>query len=112
MIQGFEPTPQFIQIVPPGETVIATTLQVKVLERTGTITICYPYLTLEPVMENLSGQNWIEASKTGATEEARVIVESGVRHVDTDVTAVLAEADPLLIEEDFDPLLALNGGAK
>lgn len=92
-IQGFEPTPQFIQIVPPGETVIATTLQVKVLERTGTVTICYPYLTLEPVMENLSGQNWIEASKTGATQEARAIVESGVRTVETDITAVLAEAD-------------------
>ncbi|HUU46235.1 MAG TPA: flagellar motor switch protein FliM [Acidobacteriota bacterium] len=92
-IQGFEPTPQFMQIVPPGETVIATTLQVKVLERSGTITICYPYLTLEPVMENLSGQNWIEASKTGSTEEGRAVVEAGVRSVDTHVTAVLAEAD-------------------
>jgi flagellar motor switch protein FliM len=92
-IQGFEPTPQFIQIVPPGETVITTTLQAKVMSKSGTVTLCYPYLLLEPVMGSLSGQNWIEASKARASGETRSLVEAGVRSVDTEVTAILAEAD-------------------
>lgn len=60
---AFESNPQFIQIVPPGETVIVVSLQIKMGSETGLMTFCYPYLTLEPIMENLSAQNWIEARK-------------------------------------------------
>jgi flagellar motor switch protein FliM len=92
-IEGFESTPQFLQIVPPGETVIVTTFQVKVLAKSGILTMCYPYLTLEPVMENLSGQNWIDASKTRSNDEARATLEEGLNDVDTEVRAVLARSN-------------------
>jgi flagellar motor switch protein FliM len=92
-IQGYESTPQFIQIVPPGETVIVTTFNVNVLSKSGVITICYPYLSLEPVMENLSGQSWLDPSKSHSTVEARASVEDALRTVDTEVTAVLAQSD-------------------
>ncbi|MEE9553068.1 MAG: flagellar motor switch protein FliM [candidate division Zixibacteria bacterium] len=60
---AFESNPQFIQIVAPGETVIVVSLQIKMGSETGLMTFCYPYLTLEPIMANLSAQNWIEAKK-------------------------------------------------
>ena len=61
--KSVETNPQFIQIVPPGETVIVVSLQIKMLTSSGLITLCYPYLTLEPIMERLSAQHWIEARK-------------------------------------------------
>lgn len=91
-IEGFESTPQFIQIVPPGETVIVTTFQVKLLSMSGIVTLCYPYLTLEPIMEHLSGQTWIDASKAKADPEARGNLETSLQTVETNLTAVLATA--------------------
>jgi flagellar motor switch protein FliM len=62
---GFESNPQFVQIVPPGETVVVVSLQIKMLSSSGLVTLCYPYLTLEPIMDRLSTQHWIEARKKG-----------------------------------------------
>lgn len=59
----FETNPQFIQIVPPGETVVVISFQVKLFQSTGLLTICYPYISLEPVVGKLSAQNWIDATK-------------------------------------------------
>jgi flagellar motor switch protein FliM len=60
---NFESNPQFIQIVPPGETVIVISLQIKMQSSSGIMTICYPYLTLESVINKLSAQNWIDKNK-------------------------------------------------
>jgi flagellar motor switch protein FliM len=60
---NFESNPQFIQIVPPGETVIVISLQIKMQSSSGIMTICYPYLTLETVISKLSAQNWIDKNK-------------------------------------------------
>jgi flagellar motor switch protein FliM len=62
---AFETNPQFMQVIPPGETVIVVSLQVKMQASTGVLTLCYPYLGLEPIMEKLSVQNWIDANKKG-----------------------------------------------
>jgi len=60
---AFESNPQFIQIVAPGETVIVVSLQIKMGTESGLMAFCYPYLILEPIMEKLSTQHWIEARK-------------------------------------------------
>ncbi|MBD3169308.1 MAG: flagellar motor switch protein FliM [candidate division Zixibacteria bacterium] len=62
-ITNYETNPQFIQIVPPGETVITVSLQVKMGETYGVMTICYPYITLESIVQKLSGQHWIDTSR-------------------------------------------------
>lgn len=60
---SLETNPQFLQIVPPGETVIVVSFQLKLLQSTGLMTICYPYVALEPVITKLSAQNWMDATK-------------------------------------------------
>jgi flagellar motor switch protein FliM len=67
--KSFETNPQFIQIIPTGETVIVVSLQLKLFKSTGLLTICYPYVSLEPVMGKLSAQNWIDATKKRSVEE-------------------------------------------
>ncbi|MEW5701266.1 MAG: flagellar motor switch protein FliM [Candidatus Zixiibacteriota bacterium] len=93
VIAGFETTPQFIQIVPPGETVIVTTFQVKLLQVHGIVTLCYPYITLEGIVEKLSGQHWVDASKSRGTDQERAVIAGGLRGVEGQVTAVLALTD-------------------
>lgn len=61
--KSFETNPQFIQIVPPGETVVVVSFQIKLFQSTGLLTICYPYVSIEPIINKLSGQNWIDATK-------------------------------------------------
>ena len=60
---SLETNPQFVQIVPPGETVIVISFQLKLLQSTGLMTLCYPYVALENLINKLSGQNWIDATK-------------------------------------------------
>ncbi len=87
--KSFETNPQFIQIVPPGETVAVVSFQVKVFQSTGLLTLCYPYVSLEPVMSKLSAQNWIDATKKKNLQVDREINLRNVSEVDAELSAVL-----------------------
>lgn len=85
----FETNPQFIQIVPPGETVVVISFQVKLFQSTGLLTICYPYVSLEPVVAKLSAQNWIDATKKKNVEEDRLSNIHNTKKVEAELSAVL-----------------------
>ncbi|MDI6716445.1 MAG: flagellar motor switch protein FliM [Actinomycetota bacterium] len=61
MIESLETNPQLLQIVPPNEIVAVATLEVRIGESTGAMSICLPYLTLEPIMPKLTRQTWFSA---------------------------------------------------
>ncbi len=90
---GFETNPQFIQIVPPGETVIVITFQIKMLETTGILTICYPYVTLESVAGKLSGQSWIDATQKRISDEDRHANRENLGGVRADISMILSEME-------------------
>jgi flagellar motor switch protein FliM len=90
---SFETNPQFIQIVPPGETVVVISFQVKLFQSTGLLTICYPYVALEPIITKLSGQNWIDATKRKNVDAERVINQGNVNDVSADVSAILLRSN-------------------
>ncbi len=89
---SFETNPQFVQIVPPGETVIVIGFQVKMLGNSGLLTICYPYVTLEPIMKDLVGNSWVDQSKKSDFEENRQLNTENLHEVTTDITAQLGTA--------------------
>jgi flagellar motor switch protein FliM len=88
--KSFESNPQFIQIIPAGETVIVVSLQLKLFRITGLLTICYPYVSLEPVLPSLSAQNWIDATKRKNLEESADINRQHLQDIDVGVTLTLA----------------------
>ncbi len=90
--KSFETNPQFIQIVPPGETVVVVSFQVKLFQSTGLLTVCYPYVSLEPIISKLSAQNWIDATKKKNLDSDREINLRNLTRVDTEVTAVLLQS--------------------
>jgi flagellar motor switch protein FliM len=60
-IESLETNPQLLQVVPPNEIVAVATLEVRIGEATGAMSICLPYLTLEPIMPKLTRQTWFSA---------------------------------------------------
>ena len=90
-MSGLESNPQFIQIVPPSETVIVISFQVKMQTTSGIMTICYPYLTLESIVGKLSAQNWIDTNKRMMREEDKTDNRKRIAPFVTDVSAVLGD---------------------
>ncbi len=90
---SFETNPQFIQIVPPGETVVVVSFQIKLFQSTGLLTICYPYVSLEPIMNKLSGQNWIDATKKKNLDSDRDINEANLMNIEAQLNAVLLKTN-------------------
>lgn len=86
---GFETNPQFIQIVPPGETVIVITFQIKMLSSSGILTICYPFVTLEPIAAKLSGQSWIDATANKVSDEDRNMNVLNLAQVNATISSIL-----------------------
>jgi len=91
--RSFETNPQFIQIVPPGETVIVVSFQVKLFQSTGLLTLCYPYVSLEPIVIKLSAQNWIDATAKKNLEEDRELIRDNLVQVSAEVTAELMQSE-------------------
>jgi len=87
--KSFETNPQFIQIVPPGETVVVVSFQIKLFQSTGLLTICYPYVSLEPIITKLSAQNWIDATKKKNLDSDRGINLFNLNNVNAELTAQL-----------------------
>lgn len=90
---SFETNPQFIAIVPPGETVVVISFQIKLFQSTGLLTVCYPYVALEPVISSLSAQNWIDATKKKNVEEDRMTNTSNLMAVKSLVAGNLLETN-------------------
>lgn len=90
---SFETNPQFVQIVAPGETVIVISLQIKMLGHSGLLTFCYPYVTLEPIMEDLVGGAWVDASKEEELQKNRVQNAVNLERVNAEVKAFLGSTE-------------------
>jgi flagellar motor switch protein FliM len=88
--KSFETNPQFIQIIPSGETVIVVSLQLKLFKATGLLTICYPYVSLEPVLTKLSAQNWIDATKKRGLDSTTESNRDNLQSISIEVALTLA----------------------
>jgi len=91
--RSFETNPQFIQIVPPGETVVVVSFQVKLFQSTGLLILCYPYVSLEPIVTKLSAQNWIDATAKKNLQEDRDVIQKNLAQVDAELIAELMRTD-------------------
>ncbi len=91
--KSYETNPQFIQIVPPGETVVVVSFQIKLFQSTGLLTVCYPYVALEPIITKLSAQNWIDATKKKNLEADKVLNLFNLKNVEAEVAAVLLDTE-------------------
>ncbi len=86
-----ESNPQLVQIVPPNEVVVVVGFELRLANRAGTMSLCIPYNVIEPVVDQLSAQNWFTQSKKADHEGVSTRLTRGLGQAALDVSVVLAE---------------------
>ncbi|MCG8568620.1 MAG: hypothetical protein MJB14_00635 [Spirochaetes bacterium] len=69
-LERLEVNPQFVQIIPPSDMVVVVMLKINIGDQERRIFFCLPYITLEPIVHRLSGQNWYAMQKKRAPSES------------------------------------------
>lgn len=92
-----ESNPQIVQIVPPNEVVVVITFEIKMTNRAGTMNLCIPFNVIEPLVENLSSQNWSVSGRKGERTWEPVIARR-LSDAMLEVTGILAETTMTISE--------------
>ena len=79
-IETYETNPQFVQIAPPGETVILISLEVRMQNASGLMSLCFPYMLLDNIISNLSGESWM-SSQSLVTADTKAQLHSEIEEL-------------------------------
>ncbi len=93
-----ESNPQLVQIVPPNEVVVVVGFEMKMGGRAGTMSLCIPYKTIEPLIEKLGNQSWGQYRKGRRDKLARSRVAGNLEAAKVTVSTVLANTTMKLSE--------------
>jgi flagellar motor switch protein FliM len=101
--QRSEMQPQFVNIATASELVVSTVFTVEIGESVGTIQICFPYSSLEPIRDVLRSSNQGE----GPGKDGRWVrvLSDEIQSAEVQLVAELAHA-PATVEQ----LLAMKAG--
>ncbi|MBU1001837.1 MAG: flagellar motor switch protein FliM [Proteobacteria bacterium] len=111
-----EINPQFAAIVPPSDVVIVVTFEVELENAIGTLIVCLPYATLEPIRSKLHASfqserlevdhAWIARFKERLLETpVELVIELGQTHITGRQLLNLEIGDILLLDTDTEELL-------
>lgn len=121
----FEVNPQFLQMVPPNETVVVISLTTTIGETSGMINICLPHMVLEPILAKLSVHQWMQRKQQSqliGIESAQIVsqvkasmlpvnIELGKTSISVEEFMQLAIGDIIELNQRVnDPLLMLIEG--
>lgn len=90
-LETMESNPQFAQVVPPNDMVVIITLQAKIMQTEGLMTLCIPYLVLEPIMNKLSTSFWVSSSNANRDEADNSALQRRLIRTPVPVSALLGE---------------------
>ncbi|MCR4425777.1 MAG: flagellar motor switch protein FliM [Firmicutes bacterium] len=110
-IDQYESNPQFAQIVSPNDTVCLMTFEVKVGEASGSMSMCIPHSTLQPVLLKLSAQQWYQKARKITSPKSTSTIAAGLERVRVPVTARLGTAEVTVREAldlDIGDVIMLN----
>jgi flagellar motor switch protein FliM len=83
-----ETNPEFMQVAAPSDTVILIAFEVNSQHASGLVNLCYPFFTLEPVMNLLNVQSWVNREK-GQRDSERQLRLNQLKSVRAEVRVVL-----------------------
>jgi flagellar motor switch protein FliM len=86
-----ESNPHLVQIVAPNEVVVVIGLELKMGSRAGTMTLCFPFNLIEPVMGKLATQSWLAYQRKASSQQQRDRITTHLRTADVNLRAFLAE---------------------
>lgn len=89
-VSQVETNPQFLQLTVPAEVVVVTSFDVTVGEESGRMTLVYPHLLLEPVMQRLGGHRHLSAPPRATAAEEDAALRAHLLRLRLSVRGVLA----------------------
>ncbi|SMB82236.1 flagellar motor switch protein FliM [Desulfonispora thiosulfatigenes DSM 11270] len=94
-IDSMETNPQLNQIISPNEIVALITFVTEIRGEHGIINLCFPFLTLEDVIANLSAQFWFSSqdSKKNAESKSKDEIAHRILNAPLDLTALCGETN-------------------
>ncbi|HSZ58310.1 MAG TPA: flagellar motor switch protein FliM [Tepidisphaeraceae bacterium] len=104
-VDDFESNPRLVQIVPPNETVVVVGFELKMGNRTGTMSLCIPYNVIEPIMGVLAAQNWFSYHRKGGQDDHLRKLTKNVSNAPVEARVFLAQTSIML-----DELMSLQVG--
>lgn len=92
-LEVIETNPQlFLQLYLPSEMVILMAFEVNITNSTGSMSLCIPYVVLEPVAQSLSSRSWFSTDKKGKEEQYRELMKKRLDRVEIGLEASLGES--------------------
>jgi flagellar motor switch protein FliM len=91
-IESIDTNPQFKQVISSSEIIALVTLAVGINEVTGRLNLCFPYITLERILPNLSAQHWFGQFQRDPEREKESDVGQSLAAAPVELTAVLGRA--------------------
>ena len=92
-LRELESNPQFTQIVPSNDMTIIITFSAKIGESEGLINICLPYIMLEPIVPQLSAQQWFASSREEQTAQHLENLKRRVRRAPLEIEVELGNTE-------------------
>ncbi len=89
VIELVESNPQFAQIVPPSEIVVSITIEIKIHDVTGIMTLCIPYNTVESIVYKFNAASWFAAVRKEAAQTNVDAISQQVKSVHLPLIAEL-----------------------
>jgi flagellar motor switch protein FliM len=86
-----ESNPHLVQVVAPNEVVVVITFELKLSGRSGTMCICVPFTTIEPVLDKLATQSWLSYRKKESAINHGQKIASNLKTATVGLRAFLAE---------------------
>jgi flagellar motor switch protein FliM len=86
-----ESNPQLVQIVPPNEVIVLISFEITMGEMRGIMNLCIPFNTIEPMIGNLSSDNWSSYTKRGVDARQKLNLQTGVSKAKVEMVVGLAD---------------------
>jgi flagellar motor switch protein FliM len=86
-----ESNPHLVQVVAPNEVVVVITFELKLTGKSGTMGLCIPFTTIEPVLDKLATQNWLSYRKKDSAKDHKAHIAESIKGASVNLRALLAE---------------------
>lgn len=91
-LERVEMNPQFTQLVPPHDMVIVVEITLRIKGIEGKMSLCLPYLMLEPIIPKLNAHYWFSTSRRGPSNVQVELLRRRVESMAVPVTVLLGVA--------------------
>ncbi|MDR3270223.1 MAG: flagellar motor switch protein FliM [Peptococcaceae bacterium] len=87
-----ETNPQFTQIIAPNEMIVLATIEIAIGDAVGMLNICFPYLTIEPILGKLSTLFLFSTQTKERSPEEQAQLRHNIEHAAIDLSICLGNA--------------------